>query len=343
MAYSHGVFPVVYNTLKDFKNIIPLNIVLNMKLNFMDIVKRNMLLTSELIKILDLLEKNNIKVIAFKGPSLSQLAYGDITLRQYVDLDILVDSKDLYNSAMILKSIDIKSDTSLDFLKNKKLIEVGSDFSLFSNNNVHLELHWNLFRKLLNQKSSNFVSINNLEVDINSKTIRTLNYDYLLIYLCVHGSKHLWERIEWIVDIDKLMKIGKFDWEFIINTSKELKVYNMFLLGISLSDELFKSHIPNEIKEHYNKNRKLIDLKFKIMNLINSNFMHEEKEEKIMVLKFKYIMQMFDSKIEPLKYILSVIFKPTHYDIYFVNLPNSFSFLYYLVRPLRLILSLFKK
>ena len=50
-----------------------------------------MLLTSELIKIMKLLEENDIKAIAFKGPTLAQLAYGDVTLRQYVDLDLLVE------------------------------------------------------------------------------------------------------------------------------------------------------------------------------------------------------------------------------------------------------------
>jgi hypothetical protein len=71
--------------------------------------------------------------------------------------------------------------------------------------------------------------------------------------------------------------------------------------------------------------------------------MHQEKEKKIMILKFRIIMQMFDSKIESFKYILSVIFKPTHYDVYFINISKPFSFLYYLVRPIRLIFNLFKK
>ena len=343
MAYSHGVFPLVYNTLKIYDDLIPHEQISYMKQVYMNIVKQNMLMTSELIKVIELLENNAIKVIAFKGPSLSQLLYGDITLRQYSDLDILVDIDDLYTVSEILKSINIKADKSIDFLKNEKLLEIGSDFSLFSQNNIHLELHWNLFRKLLIDKSTDFISSNNLEVNINSKKIKTLNYDYLLIYLCVHGSKHLWERIEWIVDIDKLLKVGIFDWNFILKISKELKVYNMFLLGISLSDELFDSNIPTEIRNHYLTNNKVQNLKFKMINLLNSNFMHEEKEKKIMILKFKYIMQMFDSKVEPLKYIISIIFKPTHYDIYFINIPSAFSFLYYLVRPIRIIFNSIKK
>ena len=49
-----------------------------------------MLMSAELIRIMKLLEKNDIKALAFKGPVLSQMVYGDITLRQYVDLDVLI-------------------------------------------------------------------------------------------------------------------------------------------------------------------------------------------------------------------------------------------------------------
>jgi hypothetical protein len=259
-------------------------------------------------------------------------------------LDILVDEKDLYDSAMILKSINIEADLSLDFLKNDTLIKVGSDFSLFNKfNNIHLELHWNLFRELLNEKRKKFISSNQLSIDINGKRINTLDYDSLLIYLCVHGSKHLWERIEWIVDLDKLIRKGTFDWNLMINISKELKVYNMFLLGIYLTDELFNTEIPLSVKNEYKTNHKVNKLKIKILKLIDSQIMQQEKEEKIMILKFRIIMQMFDSKIESFKYILSVIFKPTHYDVYFINISKPFSFLYYLVRPIRFISTFFKK
>lgn len=66
-----------------------------MKQHYMDIVKQNMLMTSELIKVVKILEENNIEAISFKGPVLSQLAYGDVVSRQYCDLDILVDEKEL--------------------------------------------------------------------------------------------------------------------------------------------------------------------------------------------------------------------------------------------------------
>ena len=44
------------------------------------------------------------------------------------------------------------------------------------------------------------------EVKLNGHPIPTFSNENLLYYLCIHGSKHLWERIEWINDIDLLVQ-----------------------------------------------------------------------------------------------------------------------------------------
>ena len=49
-----------------------------------------------------LFEKYDIQALAFKGPTLAQNAYGDITLRQFGDLDILIRKKDRSRMVSIL-------------------------------------------------------------------------------------------------------------------------------------------------------------------------------------------------------------------------------------------------
>lgn len=87
--------PLVYKRLKNYQELVPKIVLSGLKLNYMNIVKHNMLLTSELIKIMKLLEENDIEAVSFKGPILAQLAYPDITLRQYADLDILIKKEDV--------------------------------------------------------------------------------------------------------------------------------------------------------------------------------------------------------------------------------------------------------
>ena len=51
---------------------------------------RNFELTRELLEVLSVLEKSGVGALAFKGPVLAQQLYGDLSLREFLDLDILV-------------------------------------------------------------------------------------------------------------------------------------------------------------------------------------------------------------------------------------------------------------
>jgi len=55
---------------------------------------RNVFLTNKLFEILNLFKKNDILALPFKGPVLAESVYGDLSLRQFVDLDILVHNHD---------------------------------------------------------------------------------------------------------------------------------------------------------------------------------------------------------------------------------------------------------
>ena len=43
------------------------------------------------------------------------------------------------------------------------------------------------------------------EVIIQGKAIKSFNTEQLLVYLATHGAKHQWERMEWLVDIARVI------------------------------------------------------------------------------------------------------------------------------------------
>lgn len=344
MAYSHGIFPLVYRSLKEFQQLIPDDIFICMKQHYMDIVKQNMLMTSELIKVLKILEENNIEAISFKGPVLSQLAYGDVVSRQYCDLDILVKEENLIDLARVLSSLDYEISIKSEFLENQKLIEIGSDFSIFSKNNIHFEVHWNLFRKLINNDLNKYKIWNDKKkISLNNANINTLEINNYLLYLCIHGSKHLWERIEWVNDIQRLISNYEIDWEYVLNQSKILKNKRFFLLGILISQSFYSNTIPSFINDEIRKDFVLDKVQNKIISFYDLKCFFQEGNIKDIMKKFLLLAQLQDNSYETIKYFISSIFKPTHYDIYFINLPKNLSYLYYITRPFRFLINIFKK
>ena len=51
---------------------------------------RDLELTGELARLLDRFRRDGIAAVPYKGPVLAAQAYGDVALREFVDLDILV-------------------------------------------------------------------------------------------------------------------------------------------------------------------------------------------------------------------------------------------------------------
>ena len=253
LAISHGILPLVYKSIKEVsaqnESAVPPAFLAELKALYMGVSQRNMLMSAELIRIMKLLKENDIEALAFKGPTLSQMAYGDITLRQYVDLDILVNAEDAFKAGMLFTEHGHRAVKSLSLLSNAICLTASKDFSFYSkSSNVHTELHWKLLEKNLNISIEACNSNGECQtVTINNHPIQTLQNDMLLVYLCVHGSKHAFERIEWISDIDRLIQSTNIDWEEAISIAENSRSNRSFLLALSLAHMLFKTELPSSI------------------------------------------------------------------------------------------------
>ncbi len=62
----------------------------------------NILLTHELQKLLALFADNDVRAVPYKGPALALQLYGNVALRQFSDLDILVHPRDVLRARDLL-------------------------------------------------------------------------------------------------------------------------------------------------------------------------------------------------------------------------------------------------
>ena len=153
LASSHGILPLVYKTIKDLPNdnsssSLIQHFLLELKTQNMIIAQRNMLMSAELIRIMKLLKENKVEALAFKGPTLSQMVYGDITLRQYSDLDILVNEEEITKAGSILAKHGYDPSFPIKILENKTCLSATNDLGFYNQTSgLLIELHWKLFRE----------------------------------------------------------------------------------------------------------------------------------------------------------------------------------------------------
>jgi len=345
LAARHGVLPIVYKTLKTLPTThypLPTDILQKLKTAYMSIAHRNMLMTAELLRIMKLLQENGIDALAFKGPVLSQMAYGDITLRQYGDLDILIKKESRFRAMEVLEAQGYRPEIMLRRTTREFFFNAVNVMGLIHpSNGVYVEVHWELLSKnyaVVWQERDLWKEIE--EIEINGDTVATLSSHQHLIYLCIHGAKHLFERLEWICDIDRSVRSHTtLDWEALISQADRMGVKRMVCLGLSLSRDLLGTPLPELIIKEITWDNTLHELQEKI---IQTGFADVSGRVKSYGT-FGLLWQMRESLRDRIRFLWRGMFAPKFDDFVMIQLPGKWAYLYPLVRPLRLILKYFKR
>ncbi len=345
LSAKHGILPLFYKTIKKIsienKSIISPTFFAKLKALYIGISQRNMLMSAELIRIMKLFEKHNIEALAFKGPVLSQMAYGDITLRQYGDLDILIKKKDRESMMSIIlqagyiPEISLGKGTKETFFNCVNVIGFHHPGS-----HVRIEVHWELLsvnyaidweEATLWKKTES--------IQINRHTLPLLPTEQLLLYLCAHGAKHLFERLEWVCDIDRsIISNPGFDWDRLLIEAETLGIKRMLYLGLKLSQQFFNLKLPKYIHEEIAQDKTIPEL---INKVIQINFSEASKQGKS-YSSFGLLWHMRENLRDQLRFTWRGLFSPKFDDFVFIQLPKHLAFLYPFIRPYRLVRKYFK-
>src|SRR4051812_32066746 len=102
-ASDHGVLPLLHRAVTcACGDLIPPAAMALLTQKAQENGRRNMLLMRELLSLIGEMSAVGVRVLPYKGPVLAHFAYGDLSLRQCGDLDILVPQADVERAREIL-------------------------------------------------------------------------------------------------------------------------------------------------------------------------------------------------------------------------------------------------
>ena len=111
-AQAHGVLPLLHASLAlSDPGLVPPPVLERIRIDVRANVHHALFLTAELLRLLAKLHAAGVTAIPFKGPVLGAMAYGDVTLRQFSDLDIFVPKSQLATGAGLLLADGYRSVT----------------------------------------------------------------------------------------------------------------------------------------------------------------------------------------------------------------------------------------
>jgi Uncharacterised nucleotidyltransferase len=255
-ALRHGVMPLLYRSLSSTcPDAVPKGFLEQLRDAFYANAGHNALLARELLEILRVLEMSGIPALPFKGPVLAASVYGNLALRQFGDLDILIREQDAERARDLLRSKGYRHLTQLSaahasaFHRARKVYELVSQ-----DGKLLVELHWavtswTFFFPLNPARLWERLETGSLE----DTSVRTLAPEDLLLILCVHGAKHYWSRLGWICDVAELLRVHPgLQWTAILLQAKLLGARRILFLGLFLAHVLLDANVPKEVWKEIN-------------------------------------------------------------------------------------------
>ena len=336
LARRHSIVPLLYLQLdRHASDLVPSNHLAQLKKHYFENVARNAVLTAELCRLVTRFADSGIDAVPYKGPVLALFAYGNLGLRRFVDLDVIVKKSDVLKAREILLAEGYTPSKSLSLNQQELLLRTQHNMQ-FSRDNHRLivELHWevapHLFASTVN---SNQLWENLGTIDLNGTRVKTLSAPDLLFSLCVHGSRHLWERLSWICDIAELLARHSFDWPTLLKRASHADIERMFLLGLYLAEQLLQAPLPAEVKQRCEADSRLASLAENVVEHLFNGTTHVPATSRAI---FKYNIGVRKTLGARARYVLYML-RPTDGDLGAHSLPGNLSFAYYLARPFRLL------
>ena len=277
IASQHATKPLLYHNLSSIcPEAVPQPIFDRLRNDYRTNALRNMSLTKELLKLLNLFEKHQIPAITYKGAALTTAMYGNLSFRQFGDLDILVQPQDFSRAKEVLISQGYHPESIFEW-----------EESLINNKNkVNVDLH----KKIAPKYFPLLLDFDGLwqrlkPVSLIGTTVPTISTEDLLIILALQIAKDSWEqeqKLSQICDIAELIRSHQqLDWGGIIKKAKTLGSERMLLVSLLLAKDILDAKLPAEVEQRLQGDRliKLLAVKLHKWLFYSSGSMGEKVQK----------------------------------------------------------------
>jgi putative nucleotidyltransferase-like protein len=330
LANYHRVRPLLYKRLNEYAaDIAPESLLADMADNYRAGAIRNLFLTRELIALARAFAQASIPLLPHKGPLLAQAAYGDLALRQFNDLDLLIHPRDLSRSMEVLAELGYAPPSELAWLSPGALLKWTGEMPCVSSDGTVVDLHWRLTPSHYTvQLDPEILWRDVTTVRIGGSELTSLTPEALLLLLAVHGAKHCWESIGWLADIAwHLHANPDFNWKRAWELAEDSHCQFPLLLSLTLAQNVFQTNVP-EIPAH----PVVADLHQRVMARWYAGLVEAPKSPEL----FSFARALASSRGDTLKHLCGLLFDPTELDWSSRRLPESLFWLYGPSRTARL-------
>lgn len=311
--------------------------------------------TAALGELVEAFQKAEIPLLSFKGPLLSQELYGDVTMRNSCDLDLLVDDRDLTRACRCLQDLGYETrETIWDSTPKRQAVYRRRNpqmHRVFRRREITVELHWRIcyrfdvpFQTLWETRR---------QAAISDCQANVLSPEENLCYLITHGAGHGYRQLRWLLEIYTLLEREQFEISRLYAKMKQRGVAMLLLETLLLLYRLpcfempgmtiREGETPLLVLEHRGAETVLtwkpredreVAKAHRLVNAVIPLLRRNNPEEGLDGRLYKRLLPVLEKRTP----FLLTLLEPCAADLEWIDLPDNLFFLYYFLRPVHFIL-----
>ncbi len=333
-ALAHGLLPLLHKNIDRHATDVPGYFLSRLKHQAVANSQTVLHLVAKQLRIYKLFREHGVQVALFKGPLLAQMAFGEISLRQAGDIDLLINREHFGKARELLQSLGYQMIPELtpaqlaSHLRNHCEIQFMRDdwFTV-------VDVHWELApRSFVFKVNAEEVMSRLQSISLAGTTVETFNAEDMVLYQSMHGAKHLWRRLEWIISLAELLRrTPALSWDTVVTRAFEAHSTRLLALGLRLVKECSNVEVPAHVFAAVDADGAMQRMAARIRQQIFTKSGAADSTETNL-----YNLRIMDRKRDVLFSALRAVFVPTLPDWQALALPAPLHSLYYAFRPLRL-------
>ena len=185
-----------------------------------------------------LLERAGVSALPYKGPTLSLQLYGDVALRQSVDLDLVVpfDRYAAARAALVGAGLSPRGGHSE---RQERTLFAWLGHAPFGHGRDFVELHWRFAdRRFPFSLTVERALERSRTMAVGGLTLPLMADDDLLVVLAMHGARHLYERLEWLAGVTRLLVAHRGGAARLVAHAEALRARRMLTVSVHVAQRV---------------------------------------------------------------------------------------------------------
>jgi hypothetical protein len=327
LVRMHRLVPHARRALLDSGAVIPPAVARELDAGTLAIAARALGRARQLAELVRLLDRAGVRAMPFKGPVLSLVAYGSVGVRDSADLDLVVRPRDLVRAQEAMRAAGYASRSGMSLAQERALQRSYGHFSYaYEGAPAGVELHWQF-------AASRYPwSMPPDDVFTRARVIELAGTDIAipgptddLLLQAMHGARHQWERLEWLVAFGRLLRNEPLDERTLIERARANGSNRALRVGLRLAQDVLGVPLPSHLAA-ISSDESSAARASGIVRAIDSGSRSTEEP-------YTFNLGMMDHAGDRARYVALSVFAPTPREWELVRLPDWLLPLYY---PLRL-------